>query len=315
MTSLKDELTVDDLIVEYMLYKMGNGYEPSFLTSEFLHFLQYFESKQKVGDSLYDGKQLFERFFARKAEKDWYKIVDWHTLDRAFIPRMDMIYSEKDNDFLIKANYQFTYENTYFKKHGKKEEIKNIIQEFLKNKPKRKIDESIKVDDDESAIGKYYAVEIIKQIWDCYVRGLIEIHQWPEQCRDINKFLLEIDLAPIIGLVSPKSNFLELYQVISRRIAILYHQDKKLKISQSGMPLAEANYKLLISGYEKMFNIAFGDYKKSLSIDLEKMTFRETHEVAGFYDWWDDTDTVTNTISVGSEQSLKLVRSLDGNQN
>ena len=30
MTNEKHELTADDLIVEYMIYKVKNGYEPSF---------------------------------------------------------------------------------------------------------------------------------------------------------------------------------------------------------------------------------------------------------------------------------------------
>lgn len=30
MVNLEHKLTVDDLIVEYMMYKVKNGYEPSF---------------------------------------------------------------------------------------------------------------------------------------------------------------------------------------------------------------------------------------------------------------------------------------------
>ena len=32
MVNLEHKLTIDDLIVEYMMYKVKNGYEPSFLT-------------------------------------------------------------------------------------------------------------------------------------------------------------------------------------------------------------------------------------------------------------------------------------------
>ena len=39
MVNIEHKLTVDDLIVEYMAYKVRNGYEPSFLTSEFISFL------------------------------------------------------------------------------------------------------------------------------------------------------------------------------------------------------------------------------------------------------------------------------------
>ena len=38
MINLEHKLTADDLIVEYMVYKVKNGYEPSFLISEFMDF-------------------------------------------------------------------------------------------------------------------------------------------------------------------------------------------------------------------------------------------------------------------------------------
>ena len=44
MVNLEHKLTVDDLIVEYMMYKVKNGYEPSFLTSEFISFLYFSKS-------------------------------------------------------------------------------------------------------------------------------------------------------------------------------------------------------------------------------------------------------------------------------
>ena len=77
MVNLEHKLTIDDLIVEYMMYKVKNGYEPSFLTSEFISFLYFFESKMEIEDSLYENIKLFERFFQRKNEHDWYIIDDF----------------------------------------------------------------------------------------------------------------------------------------------------------------------------------------------------------------------------------------------
>lgn len=48
MVNLEKILTVDDLIVEYMVYKVKNGYDPKFLASEFMDFLQFF-SEQNEG--------------------------------------------------------------------------------------------------------------------------------------------------------------------------------------------------------------------------------------------------------------------------
>lgn len=74
MVNLEHELTVDDLIIEYMMYKVTNGYEPNFLASEFINFLYFFESKMPVKDTLYEGDKLFERFFNQKDKNDWSQI-------------------------------------------------------------------------------------------------------------------------------------------------------------------------------------------------------------------------------------------------
>lgn len=61
-----------------------------------------------------------------------------------------------------------------------------------------------------------------------------------------------------------KNMFVELYNVLSKRIAILYHQDKNLRIStHSNVYLARVNYELLIQGYEKIMATTFGNYKKT----------------------------------------------------
>ena len=123
MVNLEHKLTVDDLIVEYMMYKVKNGYEPSFLTSEFISFLYFFESKMPVVDSIYENDKLFTRFFERKAESDWSRTVSWITKEKEIVPHMDMVYSERDNDYLIRANYKLSdfdrsVINTYFMPGG-----------------------------------------------------------------------------------------------------------------------------------------------------------------------------------------------------
>lgn len=70
MINIEHKLTVDDLIVEYMIYKTDHGYEPSFSTSEFIHFLHFFESRMEVEDVLYEKEELFNRFFERKNRID-----------------------------------------------------------------------------------------------------------------------------------------------------------------------------------------------------------------------------------------------------
>lgn len=282
-----------------------------------------------VEDSLYESDKLFKRFFERKIESDWSIPKNWINMKKEIVPHMDMTYSEKDNDFLIKANYRLSdYDrsviNTYFMDNGMGRyddfkgqtfKIRSIIGEYLSTKPKRKIDESIKIDDNDLIIGKYIAAGIITNIWDSHTKKLIENHKWPRQCNDINKYLFETDLAEIICIESIKKELVELYNVISKRVAILYHQDRNLKVStHSNIYLARANYELLIQGYEEIMGIAFGNYKKSLDIDLSTLTFKESHSIDGIYDWDEDPDVRTTIDDIENENIKKLVRSLEKNK-
>lgn len=61
-----------------------------------------------VYDTLYDGEKLFNRFFERKNEQDWSRIVNWNTNEKDKNPHMDMIYSSKDTSYLIKENYRLS---------------------------------------------------------------------------------------------------------------------------------------------------------------------------------------------------------------
>lgn len=312
MVNLEHKLTVDDLIVEYLIYKVRNGYETSFFTSEFMDFLSFFQRKMEVEDILYENDKLFKRFFERKNNSDW------------SISHMEMEYSAKDKDYLIKANYKLSdYDasviNTYFMDNGmgkfgmgKTAEIRNIIREYLSSQPRRKIDETIVIDDNEIIIGKQIAALIITEIWNSHISKQIEYHQWPGQCMDINKYLFEIDLAEIINVKSIKSELIDLYNVISKRIAILYHQDRNLKVSsyRNGY-LKRSNYELLVQGYENIIGIAFGEFKKALEFDLSTLTFKESHVIDDVYDWNEDLDIKTTTILVGNDNVKKLMKNLE----
>lgn len=144
MINLEHNLTVDDLIVEYMVYKVKFGYEPQFLTSEFMSFLHFFTSNMPVQDLLYDNEKLFQRFFERKIKYAW---CAWEPKE-LFLPHMEMIYSKEDDDYIIKANYKLSeYDmsciNTYFMPvgrcgEGKAADIRKLIGEYLLDPTKKK---------------------------------------------------------------------------------------------------------------------------------------------------------------------------------
>ena len=316
MINLEHKLTVDDLIVEYMIYKVQNGYNPLFSLSEFFQFLNFFENKMPVEDILYNKENLFRRFFRRKAENDWSTVVSWNIGKKQFIPHMDMIYSENDCDYIVKANYRLSsYDksiiNTYFMSDKNTVlRIKKIIGEYLANQPKRQIDETIELKEENLLVGKCIAAEIVNNIWNDYINKLVECNKWPTQCRDIKKYLLDVDLSEIIGIKSIKNELLNFYKTISKRIAVMYQQDKNLKISSGGGYLAKANYDILIKGYEQLFRMVFGKYKKSLNIDLSSPMVVEENGVHYFDE---SLDYEIAKIKIGDDDSKKLVMVLDEN--
>lgn len=160
-------------------------------------------------------------------------------------------------------------------------------------------------------VGKYLSAEIITQIWHSYIDKQIEYQMWPKQCTDINKYLFETDLVEILGVPSIKNELIELYNAISKRIAILYHQDRNLKVtSYQESYLARANYELLIQGYEKIIGIAFGPYQKPIEFDLSSLTFTENHGINGMYFEDNDPDFKT-TITIENDKVKKLVRNIE----
>ena len=119
-------------------------------------------------------------------------------------------------------------------------------------------------------------------------------------------------MAKIINVKSIRNDLIDLYSKFSKRIAILYHQDKKLKISSySNSYLAKSNYDLLIKGYEKIMNTTFGEYKKSFDFDLSSLTFKESHELDGIYMWDEEPDVKTTTNKIGNDNVKKLVKGLN----
>mgnify|MGYP005767205541 FL=1 len=306
------KLTTDDLIVEYMAYKIQNGYEPQYFVSEFMDFLRFFKNHMNIteneDDKVENGYPLMLNFFKRK-KNDWFQK-----------PHMDVLYNSKEKDFLIKANYLFSaYDlsviNTHHMEKDQVKKIRTLIEEFLKNMPKRNLD--IKnYNAQDLLMGKQVSVTLIAHIWESFISDLVKKGKWPTQCTDIFKYLLDFDLAPLIELPSIKQDIIKLYQILPIRIANLYQElEGNVKIESQGNLLAQANYNLLIKGFEDIIGIAFGNKKKTLNIDLTKHTFTEIHEREGTYFWDDDPDIVRNTTKIGNEQAKQLVLRLENIKN
>ncbi|MBE6156005.1 MAG: hypothetical protein E7164_04545 [Firmicutes bacterium] len=310
MRRVEKHLTVDDLIVEYMIYKIKHGYNPSFWASEFISFLHFFEINQCVEDVIYDKKELFQRFFERKIHNDWTIKNGENTIAD---PHMIMEYCKENDDILIKPTYKLsTYDvsllNTFLMSHYENMNIQKIIETFLSNYPKREIDLSVNVSPESTLIGKNIAGQIIIYIWSCYIQRLMETKNWPRQCTDIQKYLLEVDLAEIIGVKSIKKDLLSFYDVLSRKIAVLYDRDKELHISSSNnVYLSVANYNYLILGFEELISTIFGNDQCFLDVNLSNIIISENREINNIYAWDDDYSRLYAASTIDNVKKLVKV--------
>ncbi len=312
MISTENNIKIDDLIVEYMLCKVNNGYETNFLTQEFIKFLKFFESKIQVDDSLYEGEKLFQRFFERKAQEQWIVTKKQISNKIEIISNMNMIYSEIDNDYIISANYKLCdYDSILDDSVDITTKIKDIIIEYLSNQPKRIIDDSVEISEDELKIGRQLATLVTTQIWYSCIYMLMDQHMWPKQCVDIDKYLFDTDLSEVIG-IPMRDKLLEFYSTFSKRIAVLYNQDKDLKAtSYRGSCLSRANYKILIQGYEKLIKTTFKAHKVLIDIDLSKLKITEFEEVYCDYKNGDNYEVDITSISIESAEVKKMTKKFE----
>ena len=274
------KLTINDLIIEYMIYKVKNGYKPSFTGKELSDFLKYSKKRIPFSGEDVNISETLSSFFDYELRTHW-NIFDIE--EGKSKPHMDIKYDKSINDYVVSANYRLSeYDrsviNTYFMNGGHESyeaakgevgKIRSVIDDYLKNEPKRKIDYEVFATSKELKIAKYKSAIIIKQIWLNYIKKLIINNMYPKQCDDFKKYCLDMDLLEVIGLDSIKTDLLDLYKELVNRISILYHEDNRLKVSSyTNGYLAHANYKLMIEDYENIFDQVFGPYKLALEFDL-----------------------------------------------
>lgn len=303
MININGNLTVDDLIIEYIDYKIKNGYNPYFSTSEFITFLYYFENNMKVVDTLYDNEILFKRFFDRKRISDWNIKKDRITGETIYEPHLIL-----END-IIKATYDFgNYDKsiitTYFMSEEKQNKIKKIIKEYLEDFPLREIDKNTEIKEDNLMLGKYVSALIINSIWSGYITYYTKYNEWPIQCKDIEKYLFETDLAKLINIESIKKELILFYKEIAERIAIMYQNDKNLEISNYlCYYLANANFKLITKDFEHLI--------KYCSINTFKIKINEIKENE-LYNYNKECDIHNDK---NNTKVKKLVRNLENEYN
>ena len=254
MINKEYRLTIDDLIVEYMILKVKLGYEPSYTIDEFMNFILYFEKYKKIYDVIYDGDKVFDRFFERKKD-DWsFNDLSLYFSKKKYVPHMIC-----DNDRIIAMNelssYDYSLLNIYFMSSNEQIIIRDLIVRYLKQYLKRDIDTSINISDRNIELGECIAAKFICSLWREYVYKYVELKRWPIQCIDINDYLFNVDLAKIIKIPSIKDDVLSFYRDVSKMIGVMIENDSSLEIKNSdNIYLPYANYEYIFREYNDLFD-------------------------------------------------------------
>ena len=254
MINKEYRLTIDDLIVEYMILKVRLGYESSYLIDEFMNFILYFEKYKTIDDVIYDGDKLFDSFFERKMN-DWnFNDLSLYFSKKKYVPHMI-----RDNDRIIATNelssYDYSLLNIYFMSVNEQNYIRNIIINYLNRCSKRNIDTNINIGARNIELGECIAAKFIISLWREYVYKYVELKRWPIQCIDINDYLFNVDLAKIIKIPSIKGDVLSFYKDVSKIIGVMIENDSSLEIKNSdNIYLPYANYEYIFKGYNDLFD-------------------------------------------------------------
>jgi len=271
-----NSINVSDLISEYLIYKLKNGYGKMISYIEFKEFISFLKNSIpniEIIGYVDDGEILFNNFFNKKVTNDRTYMLNWENMNNTCVYHIDL-YANGNDSTLTANNLLNEYDISILSCNCSldlSKKIRNVIKEYLLAKKTLKIDINIELGEDDIQIGKYSAAVMFNDIWEGYIDGLINNHVWPKQCTDIRKYLLEEDLASIINVPSIRDELFKFYNIVSKRVAVLVHEDSSLVLSSiPNRFLPKANYDLVISGYEELAKLAYKNGKRQLVLDLSK---------------------------------------------
>lgn len=231
----KFSLTSSDLIIEYMILKVKNGYEPCVSIEELTSFLSFYKHYQSfnVKKELTD---ILDDFFAMQTKR-WGKnlrIVQTHT------GALKPTYRLTDTSSTVAC--QLTKSSL--------SEIQSPIYHYLNVLSKRRIDVCISISRENLKTGKYVAAVIVRLVLDELREMYFQMAPDNLKYMKIERVIFsdEFDSDEVLKM---RKQILQFYDLISKRVAVLLEQDLSLKIArQTDKCLAKANFNLIVSGYE-----------------------------------------------------------------
>lgn len=269
---VNDELSINDLIIKYMLVKLENGYEPSFTMSEFEGLIKYYSEKNKLKYN-YNINTLYDNFLDNK--KDLWSYVDEKSNRLVFNPHLDLVCSNGEN--IIKANDYLKPSDSIYVSSIKSIASRNDIIDYLEenNIPKRDLDKNIDLTPAALEVGKSIANQMLEEVLTKYASELLNMDA--NKRVKISELFYNMSIENITKLKEFKEKITNCYDTISKRIAVLYMEDSNAIISNDrARSLAYSNYEAIIKDYKKMFISKFDKYNCYFKIFAIKLFKSET---------------------------------------
>ena len=231
-----NQLTIYDLLIEYLTIKLKENISSSVTLDEFIDFLKDYN---KFYEPIIDPALI-----------NWKDIID----NLSYKNEIDIICM--DGKLVFKANYNLTTDTS-----------NNITIRFMSKFDKCILD--IKIDDllsyeksdnylydsEDENVNSLSAL-LTAKIFERDIKLKIADGKWPKYTYDIKRFLFNTNLSLLLGLTNDKSKYMNLYKRINSLIGYMNYDDDNLKISNiSNSYLASYNYNKLVDGIAELKDI------------------------------------------------------------
>ncbi|MDD3392649.1 MAG: hypothetical protein PHE54_03840 [Bacilli bacterium] len=302
MINSEHKLTIDDLIINYLIEKTKKGFANGFGEKEFLDFLNFFKCNFKVSGNISDYTTYIKDFIDRKNARDWSH--ESHILFENGTVKPTYKLSVFDESIV----------NTYFMSPAQQKKIIGLIHDYLSKLKPESMPTSL-----NGHIGivesQLFSAKLFSEIWDSYVAQNIHYGMWPSQCRDIFKYLIIDDLASRIEVTSVKSDLINFFGDSQYIVRLMLQNNDNLKMSSySNVFLAYSNYTHFINGLKDK-NQHLLAYLSKIKFEMDFKTSEiqigtvNTASVPCYYD--EDYNYITSKQLLGSDEKVKkIVRAL-----
>lgn len=243
----KQKINYGDIINKYIMTKVKMGYEPFCTNEEIEQFLNFARNFVTIEPDNVSANEILEHYLNGPRSKN--KVWSIKKADFEFIPTVI-----KTDSGLIVPTYELNYSSNF----DVYKDLNNCIETFLKKNGKvRTIEQEAIADEDTINFSSNTAATILLDVWNDKIRRLINNDKWPYQCQDIKKYLIEMDLAPIIGLDAMQEKLLTFYYTIQNRIMNIAKNDPSFTMTNLERKLlAKANFDAVMQGYSYFRSIS-----------------------------------------------------------